>query len=193
MGIFDSFRKEEVTGSKVLVGQLGTGRGTKFDEELKSDLRVYKRFYPAASGATFTSVAELRGAAAHKYDILHLFCEVDASGVIADASGDRITGSELLKAAVDSGVKLLWIGNDNPEGAYDAGFKSKGLKINVVLTLRRLGSNTSLFLDSVLVKMQAGETLAKAWSVASQPEGKSVQPDVPHVISSLGRGAVVLK
>jgi hypothetical protein len=45
----------------------------------------------------------------------------------------------------------------------------------------------------VLVKMQAGETLAKAWSVASQPEGKSVQPDVPHVISSLGRGAVVLK
>src|SRR6202035_3386747 len=62
MGIFDSFRKEEVTGSKVLVGQLGTGKGTKFDDELKSDLRVYKRFYPAASGATFTSVAELRGA-----------------------------------------------------------------------------------------------------------------------------------
>jgi len=197
MGIFDAFKKEEVTGSKVLVAQLAAGNATgvqiKFDEELKSDLRVYKRFYPAASGATFTSVAELRGAAGHKYDILHLFCEVGADGVIADASGARISGTELLTAAVDSGVKLLWIGNDNPQEAYDAGFKTKGLKINVVLTLRRLGSNTSLFLDNLLAKMQAGETLAKAWSVASQPAGKSVQPDVPHTISSLGRGSVILR
>jgi hypothetical protein len=193
MGLFDSFRKEEVAGTKVLVGQLGAGQGTKFDEELKADLRVYKRFYPATSSATFTTVAELRGAAGHKYDVLHLFCEVGAGGVITDASGDRITGTELLAAAVDSGVKLVWIGNDNPQEAYDAGFKTKGLKINVVLTLRRLGSNTSLFLDSLLAKMQAGDTLAKAWSVASQPEGKSVQPDIPHVISSLGRGGVVLK
>ncbi len=189
MGIFDSFRKEEVTATRVLVGQLLP----KFEEHFKSDLRVYKRFYPAASGATFMSVAELRGAASHNYDVLHLFCDVEPSGVITDASGDRITGTELLKAAVDSGVKLLWIGNDNPQEAYDAGFKTKGLKINVVLTLRRLGSNTSLFLDSLLAKMQAGETFAKAWSVASQPEGKSVQPDVPHTIASLGRGSVVLK
>jgi len=189
MGLFDAFRKEEIAGTKVLVCQLGTA----FDEPMKSDLRVYKRFYPAASGATFTSVAELRGAVAHKYDVLHLFCDVGTGGVITDASGDRITGTELLKSAVDAGVKLLWIGNDNPQEAYDAGFKTKGLKINVVLTLRRLGSNTSLFLDSLLAKMQAGETFSKAWNVASQPEGKSVQPDVPHTMSSLGRGAVVLR
>jgi hypothetical protein len=193
MGIFDSFRKEEITGTKVLVGQLGTGQGTKFDEELKSDLRVYKRFYPSATSATFTTVAELRGAAAHQYDVLHLFCELGAGGTITDASGDRMTGTDLLKAAADAGVKLIWIGNDNSQEAYDAGFKAKGLKINTVLTLRRLGSNTSLFLDSLLKKMQSGETLSKAWSVASQPEGKSVQPDIPHVISSLGRGTVILK
>jgi hypothetical protein len=193
MGIFDSFRKEEVIGTKVLVGQMGTGQGTRFDEELKSDLRVYKRFYPAASSATFTTVAELRGAIDHKYDVLHLFCQLSTGGVITDASGDRLTGADLLKSAVDSGVKLLWIGNDNPQEAYDAGFKTKGLKLNAVLTLRRLGSNTSLFLDSLLAKMQSRETLAKAWSIASQPEGKSVQPDVPHTISSLGRGSVVLK
>jgi hypothetical protein len=90
-------------------------------------------------------------------------------------------------------VKLLWIGNDNPQEAYDAGFKTKGLKINVVLTLRRLGLNTSLFLDNLLAKMQSGETLSKAWGIASQPEGKSVQPDVPHTISSLGRSGVILK
>ncbi len=193
MGLFDAFKKEEVAGTKVLVGQLGTGQGTKFDDELKSDLRVYKRFYPAASSATFTTVAELRGAIAHKYDVLHLYCDIGSGGVIADASGDRISGTDLLKAAVDAGVKLLWIGNDNLQEGYDAGFKTKGLKINSVLTLRRLGSNTSLFLDNLLAKMQAGETFAKAWSVASQPEGKSVQPDVPHVVVALGRGSVVLR
>jgi hypothetical protein len=193
MGLFDSFRKEEITNTKVLVAQLGSAQGTKFDEELKSDLRVYKRFYPAASSATFTTVAELRGAIDHKYDVLHLFCEVGPGGVITDASGDRITGGDLLKSAVNSGVKLLWIGNDNPQDAYDSGFKTKGLKVNVVLTLRRLGSNTSLFLDSLLAKMQSGETLAKAWSIASQPEGKSVQPDIPHTISSLGRGSIILR
>jgi hypothetical protein len=118
---------------------------------------------------------------------------VGAGGVIADVSGDRVSGTELLTAAAESGVKLFWIGNDNPQEAYDAGFKTKGLKMNVVLTLRRLGSNTSLFLDGLLGRMQAGETFAKAWSVASQPAGKSVQPDVPHVISSIGRGSVILK
>jgi hypothetical protein len=189
MGIFDAFRKEEVTGTKVLVGQLST----KFDEHLKSDLRVYKRFYPAASSATFTTVAELRGAVGHNYDVLHLFCDIGRDGAIVDASGDRLTGTELLKSAADSGVKLLWIGSDNAQEAYDAGFKSKGLKMNVVLTLRRLGPNTSFFLDNLLGKMQAGDTFSKAWDVASHPEGKSVQPDVPHTISSIGRGSVVLK
>lgn len=188
MGIFDAFRKDEVTGSKVLVCQLGTS----FDEFLKSDLRVYKRFYPTASSATFTTVAELRGAAGHGYDILHIFSNVGSDGAISDASGDRITGTELLKSAAASGVKFLWIGNDNPQEAYDAGFKTKGLNLNVVLVLRRLGSNTSLFLDALLAKMAEGETLAKAWA-AAQPTGRSVQPDLPHTISSLGRGAVVLR
>lgn len=193
MGIFDSFRKEEVTGSKVLVCQLAPDLRPRFDEQLKSDLRVYQRFFPSASSATFTTVAELRGAVGHQYDILHLFCGVGESGIISDASGDRITGTELLKSAVDASIKLLWIGNDNPQQAYDAGFKTKGLKINVVLTLQRLGSNTSLFLDNLLTKMAAGETLSKAWNVASQPEGKSVQPDVPRTISWIGRGAVILR
>jgi hypothetical protein len=189
MGLFDAFRKEEVTGAKVLVCQLGAG----FDDEIKSDLRVYKRFYPNTSTGAYTTVAELRAAIGQKYDVLHLFCTVGADGAIADASGGHMTGAELLKAATDADVKLLWIGSDNLQESYDAGFKAKGLKINVVLTLRRLGSNTSLFLDNILAKMQAGQPFSKAWDVASKPEGKSVQPDVPHTISSLGRGGVVLK
>jgi hypothetical protein len=193
MGILDAFRKDEVTGTKVLVCQFGPDLRPKFDEQVKSDLRVYQRFYPSASSAMFTSIAELRGAVGHQYDILHLFCDVGEGGVMSDASGDRITGTELLKAAADSDVKLLWIGNDNLQPAYDAGFKTKGLKINVVLTLTRLGSNTSLFLDNLLTRMAAGETWAKAWTVASQPQGKSGQPDLPRTISSLGRGSIILR
>src|SRR5258708_15422518 len=189
MGIFDAFRKEEVAGSKVLVCQLGT----KFDEQIKSDLRVYKRFYPTVTCSTLNSVADLSAAIGQKYDVLHLCCDVDSAGNVIDNSGGRMVGSDLLKAAVDSGLKLLWIASDNLQASYDAGFKLKGLKINVVLTLRRLGSNTSLFLDNLLAKMQAGDTFSKALNIASTPEGKSVQPDVPHTISSIGRGGVVLK
>jgi hypothetical protein len=189
MGLFDAFRKEEVSGTKVLVCQLGAN----FDEHLKSDLRVYQRFYPATTSATFGSTAELRTALSQEPDVLHLFCAVGNDGAIADGSGGRITGAELLTAAIESGVKLLWIGNDNPQPSYEAGFKGSKEKINVVLTLRRLGSNTSLFLDNLLSQMAKGQTLSKSWTVASNPEGKSVQPDVPHTIPSLGRGAVVLR
>jgi len=170
MGLFDAFRKEEVTGSKVLVCHLDGG----FDDEMKSDLRVYERFYPNTSSGAYTTVAELRAAIGQKYDVLHLFCAVGADGSIMDVSGGRITGVELLKAAADANVKLLWIGSDNLQESYDAGFKAKGLKINVVLTLRRLGSNTSLFLDNILAKIQTGQPFCKAWDVASKPDGKSV-------------------
>ncbi len=189
MGLFDAFRKEEITATKVLVCQLGTN----FDEPLKSDLRVYKRFYPATTNSTFTSIAELRNALTQNYDVLHLFCEITPDGAIADPSGARMTGAELLSAAADASTKLLWIGNDNPQPAYDAAFKTKAIKMNVVLTLRRLGSNTSLFLDNLLTQMSTGQTLSKAWDIATHPEGKSVQPDVPHTISSLNRGAVILR
>lgn len=100
-----------------------------FDEQVKSDLRVYQRFYPAASKAMFTTVAELRGALGHSYDILHLFGDVSDAGLLSDASRDCITGTDLLKTAVEANVKLLWIANDNPQQAYDAGFKTKGFRI----------------------------------------------------------------
>ena len=104
-----------------------------------------------------------------------------------------MTGAELLQASVDAGVKLLWIASDNFAEQYNASFKPKGLKLNVVLTERRIGPNFSFFLDNLLTKLSAGESFAKAWNVVSKPEGKSVQPDVPHTIVSLGRGSVILR
>jgi hypothetical protein len=189
MGLLDAFRKDEVTGAKVLV----CGLDPKFDELRNSDERKYKRFYPATTAVAAASLAEVRQALAQHYDIVHLYCEVDAQGGIADSSGARMTGTELLQASLDAGVKVLWIASDNFAEQYNAAFKPKGLKLNVVLTERRIGPNFSFFLDNLLTKLAAGEPFAKAWNVVSKPEGKSVQPDVPHTIVSLGRGSVILR
>jgi len=189
MGLLDAFRKDEVTGTKVLVCALGS----KFDDLRNADERKYKRFYPATTSVSAKTLAEVRQALGQHYDVAHLYCDVDAQGGIADSSGTRMTGAELLRAAVDGGVKLLWIASDNVAEPYNAGFKPKGLKLNVVLTERRIGPNFSFFLDNLLTKLAAGESFAKAWNVVSKPEGKSVQPDVPHTIVSMGRGGVVFR
>ena len=189
MGLLDAFRKDEVVGTKVLVCALGAD----FEELRKNDERIYKRFYPATTSLTVNTVTELEQVVRQRPDMLHLFCAVDSKGAIEDAAGSRISGAALLQACVDGGVKLLWIASDNPADSYKAGFSPKGMKLNVVLTERRLGPNCSLFIDSLLTKTAAGEQFSKAWSVVSNPVGKSVQPDVPHTVVSLGRGAVVLR
>lgn len=189
MGLLDAFRKDEVKGTKVLIASLGA----QFDDLLKGDERVYKRFYPAVVVLRQLHLADLKQTLAQHYDIVHLFCAVDAQGAIADDAGGRITGAELLQAAVAADVKLLWVASDNFAQPYQAGFNAKGSKLNVILTERRLGPNFSLFLDNLLTRLANGESFSKAWNVAAKPEGKSVQPDVPHTITSLGRGAVVLR
>jgi hypothetical protein len=189
MGLLDAFRKDEVKGTKILL----CSTGTKFADLQKSDERVYKRYYPMAASTTAATIADLKQALAQHYDIVHLYCDVDAQGSLADSAGTRMTGAELLQASVDAGVKLLWLASDNFAEPYNAGFKPKGLKMNVVLTERRIGPNFSFFLDNLLTKTSSGESFSKAWNVAANPEGKSVQPDVPHMITSLGRGAVIFR
>ncbi len=189
MGLFDAFRKEEVTGAKVLVCALGAQHA----ELLKNDERIYRRFYPATTAVAASTLAEVKQAVAQKYDIVHFLCDVDAQGSIADGSGARMSGEDLLFACTAADVKLLWVASDNFADPYNAGFKTKGVKLNVVLTERRLGPNFNLFLDGLLTRLTSGESFSKAWNVASKPEGKSVQPDVPHTITTLGRGGVVLK
>lgn len=188
MGFLDAFKKDEVVGTKVLVCALDA----KFEDLRKNDERIYRRFYPATTSLVATTIAEFRRVLGEGFDVVHLFCDVDAQGAISDATNTRMTGGELLQACVDSKVKLLWIASDNFADPYNAGFKARGLKLNVVLTERRLGPNCSLFLDSLLTRTSAGESFSKAWNVVSNPAGKSVQPDVPHTITSLGRGGVVL-
>jgi len=190
MGLLDAFRKDEVVGAKVLVCALGE----KFEDLRKNDERIYKRFYPSTTtSVNAATLTEFRQGLGMRCDVLHLFCDVDAQGSITDRSGARMTGAELLQASVDAGVKLLWIASDNFAEPYKAGFKLKGLKLNVVLTERRLGPNFSLFLDGLLTRLSSGESFGKAWNVVSKPEGKSVQPDVPHTSVSTGRSGVILR
>lgn len=189
MGFLDAFRKDEIVGTKVLVCDLDA----KHADLLKNDERIYRRFYPSTTSLSATVLADFRQALANGCDVAHVFCDVSADGSVADVPQARTAGADLLKLCVNAGVKLLWIASDNFPEPYDAGFNAKGLKLNVVLTERRLGPNFSLFLDNLLTKMSAGEPFSKAWNVASRPEGKSVQPDVPHTTATLGRGGVVLR
>ena len=189
MGLLDAFRKDEVLKTKVLVCAMDA----KFDDLRKNDERVYKRFYPSTTSVALSTAGDFRTVLAEQFDIVHLFCDVDAQGGVADLTGSRSNGAELLQACLEGGVKLLWIASDNFAEPYNAGFKAKGMKMNVILTERRLGPNFSLFLDALLTKLSAGEPFAKAWDVVSKPAGKSVQPDVPHTITSLGRGGVILR
>ncbi len=189
MGLLDAFRKDEVTGSKVLVCALGA----QHEDLRKNDERIYKRFYPATTTHSLTSVNDLKNVLKQGFDIVHMLCDVDAQGNVTNATGSKISGAELLQTCLDSGTKLFWIASDNFADPYNAGFKPKGMKMNVILTERRLGPNCSLFIDSLLTKLCAGESFSKAWNVVSKPEGKSVQPDVPHTITSLGRGSVILR
>jgi hypothetical protein len=190
MGLLDAFRKDEVAGSTVLVCALGT----QHEELRKNDERIYKCFYPKTTSMVATTNAELQSALKQgSYDVVHLIGDVDAQGAVTDSTGGRLSGDDLLRACVDSGDKLFWFASDNPADSYNAGFKPKGLKLNVMLIERRLGPNFNLFLDNLLTRMSGGESFSKAWSVVSKPEGKSVQPDVPHTIVSAGRGGVVLR
>ncbi|MFZ0806547.1 MAG: hypothetical protein WAN03_10210, partial [Candidatus Sulfotelmatobacter sp.] len=102
MGLLDAFRKDEVVGAKVLVCALGA----KHDDLRKNDERIYRRFYPATTSLAANTIVELRAALAQGYDIVHLLCNVDTQGALTDATGAHMTGAELLKACVDSGVKL---------------------------------------------------------------------------------------
>ncbi len=189
MGLLDAFRKDEVVGTKVLVCALDT----KFEDLRKTDERIYRCSYPNTTSLAAASIADFRRALSEKFDVVHLFADVDAQGAISDSAGGRMSGGDLLQACVDSGLKVLWIASDNLADRYNTGFKTKGMKLNVILTERRLGPSCSLFIDGLLSKLSAGESFSKAWNLVSKPQGKSVQPDVPETITSLGRSAVVLK
>ena len=112
MGILDVLRKnkDEVHGPRVLVCAIDGG----FDAFLKADADAYGRYYPALSLQVFPSIQALLGCLEEKYDVVHLLADVTETGTIRDASGQEVSGTELIQRCCDQNVKLLWSASDNP-------------------------------------------------------------------------------
>jgi len=189
MGLFDAFKKEEVVGTKVLVCSVDA----RFSQPMNSDSQMYKRLYPATVANVFSNLDQLLQAIAQKYDVVHFYSDVSPEGTISDGSGKSISGHQLIDACCDANVKVLWIASDNKPDAYTKGFNAKGKKINLVMTIRRLGPYFPLFLANLLEKISAGESMPAAWAAMNPQGGDSVQPDTPECIFFAGRGKVVLK
>jgi hypothetical protein len=188
MGILDLFRKDEIFGPKVLVCALDS----RFDELLKSDSEVYGQYYRATTTAVFPSVRALLGHFEQKYDIVHLLCDVTANGTITDASGEEITGTEIIQRCCDQNVKLLWSASDNPPERYIKGFGARGKRLNLVMTLTRKGPNFPSFLQKLLSRMAYGDTMPVAWNDLCPQIPGSDHPDAPESIFFAGRGGVKL-
>ena len=188
MGILDLFRKDEVLGTKVLVCALGA----RFEDLRKGDSEVYLRYYSATTTATLPSIQALRGRLEEGYDIIHMLCDVGASGTIVDANGEEITGTELIQRCCDQNVKLLWAASDNPPERYIRGFGARGKRLNLVMTLNRKGTNFPGFLGRMLSRMSSGETMPVAWNDLCPQVPRLDHPDAPESIFLAGRGGVKL-
>jgi hypothetical protein len=192
MGLKDLFRRrtrEEVFGSKVLV----CGLGLQFQEGVAADGEIYERYYRSVETATFSEIRELMDAVSRSPDIIHLFCNVSPGGEIANPDGTPVVGTELLDRCCEFNVKLLWIASDNESEVYIAGFKARGKRMNLVMTLKRNDPKFSRFLDQILFRMFYGDTLPVAWVDVSPQIPGSTNPDLPSAIFYAGRGGVKLR
>lgn len=153
---------------KVLVCSLDA----KFAELLATDAGIFEQFYPFTTVEAARSIPELLAMIQSGYDIVHLFAEVSAVGMIQDTAGHSISGTSLVERCCDWNVRLLWIANNNAAQAYIQGFKSAGKPINLIMTLKRNGSYFQLFLRELLHRTSRGEALTAAW--------QSLSPKDPH-------------
>lgn len=194
MGIRDLFRKhskEEIVGTRVLVASLDP----KFNELMKADSRSYSQFYAPPAEMAFTNAQDLLRAIVQGYDIVHLFCDVSPNGNINDGRGNEVASTGLLERCFESNVKLLWLASENKPEGYIKGFRAvAGKPLNLVLTIDRKSARFSSFLENLLSKMSAGETMPVAWvAVSPQNSNDPRNQNAPACIFSAGRGGVRLR
>ncbi len=192
MGIRDFFTKTPTKtddrGVQVLVCSLNP----KFDNLLKADGEVYLRAYPSTVVTACGSIADLVQAMKGK-DIVHVFADVSPLGVVSGESETEFKGTDLIEAAGDADVKLLWIASDNKAEGYIKGFKPVR-PLNLVMTINRNGPNFTAFLSQLVSRLSNGEKMPVAWAaLARQRADDPRHAQLPGTIFSAGRGNVIFR
>ena len=164
-------RAEVVNGTRVLVASLGRVAGGGLEDE---DAGVYAEFYRRVRVFKALDADGLTDAVGSgDYDVLHLFCEMDANGRLVAGDDSRLKGGKLLEACRKGDVKVLFLAQDNPVEYYSLAFldrdNPRGLGLNLVLTMERKGGLFGGFLRGLLQRTSAGASLPVAW-VALAPQ-----------------------
>jgi hypothetical protein len=191
-------RAEVVNGTRVLVASLGRAAGGGLEDE---DAGVYSEFYRRVRVFKASDADGLTDAVGSgDYDVLHLFCEMDANGRLVAGDDSRLKGGELLEACREADVKLLFLAQDNPVEHYSLAFLDgsgrRGLGLNLVLTMDRKGGLFGRFLRGLLQRMSAGATMPMAWvalapQIPNPPPGTRLE-EQPGLILRPDRGGVRL-
>ncbi len=168
MPLFGNRHLDTGSGLKVLVSSLDSD----FRECLEADASIYSRHYRDVSSAFFSELGELHSAIERSYDILHLFSRLSDDGSLLDSKHQSLSGTDLIQECCERGSKLLWIANANAPGGYIKGFRAGGKPLNLIMTLERRGAFFEDFLEKLLCRLAAGETLPVAWpSLVPQSPG----------------------
>jgi hypothetical protein len=186
MSFLDIFRKDETEAARVLICAFES----HFEDLMKKDAEAYSYFYPRTTVTRFSGPDKLLEATEQGYDVVHLLCNVGPTGELANAT---VTGTDLIAQCCASSVKLLWIASDNEAGRYVRGFKARGKRLNLVMTIKRNGPGFSEFLAKLLSKMSCGDSMPVAWNdLCPQIPGASLN-DAPESIFFAGRPGIRLR
>lgn len=180
-------RPPKCLNSKVLVCSLGPAAGV-----LDYDAAVYSRHYKGVNVAAYAAVSDLVESVEDGYDIVHLFCPLASGGLLIDSHGKTLTGSELIQRCCEGNVKLLWVANENRPEDYVKGFRAKGKRLNLIMTINRNGDGFGQFLEKLLGRISNGETLPVAWATLVPQSDGPCQQHLPGCIFFAGRGDVQL-
>jgi len=184
---------EVVRGTKVLVCSLGAETAGGFEDE---DAKVYAAHYPNVEVAKGRRPDDFADSVARaRYDVIHLFCELDEGGDLCGGGGPPVDAGDFFEACRAADVKLLFIAAENRnEGYINMGRRRpEGIALDVVRTIGRNGESFTFFLGELLGRMSAGKTLAQAWvEVAPQSERAQQDMRLPATYCSVGRAAVLL-
>ncbi len=184
---------EVVRGTKVLVCSLGAETPEGFEDE---DARVYAAHYPNVEVAKGRRPGDfVDSVAGARYDLIHLFCELDEAGDLRGGEGQKLEAGAFFEACRAADVKLLFIASENRnEGYIQMGRRQpKGVALDVVRTIGRNGGSFTSFLGELLGRMSTGKTLAQAWvEIAPQSERAQQDMQLPATYCSVGRAAVLL-